>query len=180
MDLIPFWPCFCKFQQQQKIMKESVESSPTFIEFEVTQYVLRVFPDAVGYIAFQNKYCRHHTNWRLTDGRLWKAIRKSESMWQQFLTEIVQWIVPTAFSFCLFSPLFNSTEYSKTPFCPHHTQTFMTDGRKNLKCKKHLHDSPLYPASSKFQVNYFPASVSTNVFKEFLWLHEVDITKYVI
>lgn len=44
----------------------------------------------------------------------------------------------------------------------------------------YLHDFPLYPASPEFQVNYFPANVSTNVSTEFLWLHEADITKYVI
>lgn len=74
-------------------------------------------PRCFGYIAFQNKYCRHHTNVRLTDGWLWKAVRKSKSMWQQFLTEIVQWLYPLLISFWLFSP-FHSTQYSKTPFCP--------------------------------------------------------------
>lgn len=120
-----------------------------------------------GYIAFQNKYCRHHTNWKLTDGWLWKAIRKSRSMWQQFLTEIAQWIVPTAYFILEVFFTSNNTQYNKQPSCSLSQLSWQTGGEK-LKSWNHIYMTFLivYPLPSSTWVIFltmFPLMFSENV-----------------
>lgn len=120
-----------------------------------------------GYIAFQNKYCRHHTNWRLIDSWLWKDIRKSESMWQQFLTEIVQWIVPTAYFSLDFFSLLTALSTANSLPVPRHNLSWQTSGEK-LKSRKHTYMTflivqPLPSSEWIIFPTMFPLMFSENV-----------------
>lgn len=96
-----FWPCFCKFQQQQQQQQQQVcwTFPNIYILCGCTVYMLRVFPDAVGYTAFQNKYCRHHTNWRLRDGWLWKPLESLSPCGNNFWLKQCSELYPLLISF---------------------------------------------------------------------------------
>lgn len=65
-------------------------------------------------------------------------------MWQQFLTETVQWIVSTSYFLLAFFPFLTALSYRKNPFCSCHKLSWQTRGEKNLKCKKCIYMTFLF------------------------------------